>query len=446
MHAAVPRPRPHRQHHVNQFTSAFRSNAIGVGRVIHTARGNVLRAAHVKKWRLNSQKLRAALIHLQQDLQSTQHEVEAEVGEFIQSPHLLFRPIRMAVTLALPMVVPLFFMPTKVLFAYAVLVIAWYLLCLLFFATEVAMRPPWYKKGLPSKELPPYWKGFVHNPKIDLGAHYDDVEFPSPSGAILRGWYIPAPIHTQQAHTRRMIVFVHGAGRDRRTFLRHAAIFLERGYACLLFDFSEHGLSDGICPDVSRGTLFGAREQYDVVAAVNYLKNIHGASQVAIVGTSCGASSAILASAMCSGLCACVVAENPFTRADDLLRHHLDTLSQNYLSQNSHQTVRRAVFWLAGKVLMVRMGYYIQSFGAIDAVSKLTCPLLVAHSTEDDIVPYEHGREIYKTALKAKEGMEGMAAFLKFNDAAHCALYDKDPALWTSTVLTFVEKAFERQT
>lgn len=349
-------------------------------------------------------------------------------------------------TLALPMVIPLFFMPTKVLFAYVVFVVAWYLLCLLFFATEVAMRPPWYKKGLPSKELPPYWKGFVHNPKVDLGAQYEDVEFPSLSGAVLRGWYIPAPAHSPQAHTRRTIVFVHGAGRDRRTFLRHAADFLEEGYACLLFDFSEHGLSDSISPDVSRGTLFGAREQYDVVAAVNYMKNVRGASQVALVGTSCGASSAILASAMCPGLCACVVAENPFTRADDLLRHHLDTLSKNYLSQNSHQTVRRAVFWLAGKVLMVRMGCYLQSFGAIDAVPKLTCPLLVAHSTEDDIVPYEHGLEIYKVALKAKEGMEGMAEFLKFNDAAHCALYDKDPALWTSTTLAFVENAFERQT
>lgn len=450
MRAAPSGPVRRRADPLPSLTETFRSRAAGVGsaiRTIRTARGSVLRAARANKWRFDSKKWRAMLSHLQADLQrlqadiqTTQHEVEAEVGEFIQSPHLLFAPIRMVATLALPMAIPLCFMPSKVLLLYGLFVFVWYLLCSLFFATEVAMRPPWYKRGLPSKELPPYWKGFVHDPRVDLGVEFEDVEFPSCTGALLRGWFIPSG----EASSQKMVVFVHGVGRDRRTFLRHAADFLAQGYSCLLFDFSEHGLSDGADNEMARGTLFGAREQYDVIAAAEYLKTVRGASQIAFVGTSCGASSAILAAAERPDLVSCVVAENPFTRADDLLRHHLNTLSKNYLSQNSHQTVRRAVFWLAGKVLMIRMGYYFRSYGAIDAVRRLQCPLLVAHSTEDDVVPFKHGLAIYEAAANAKTGMEGMASFFRCSDAAHCALYDKDPEMWTATVLPFVGNAFER--
>lgn len=384
--------------------------------------------------------LQADLQHLQADIQNTQHEVKAEVGEFIQSPHLLFAPIRMAATLVLPMAIPLCFMPSMVLVLYGVFVFVWYFLLSLLFATEVSMRPPWYRRGLPSKELPPYWKGFVHDPRVDLGVEFEDVEFPTCTGALLRGWFIASG----ESSSRRMVVFVHGVGRDRRTFLRHAAEFLAQGYSCLLFDLSEHGLSDCANKEMARGTLFGAREQYDVIAAAEYLKTVRNASQIVFVGTSCGASSAILAAAERPDLASCVVAENPFARADDLLRHHLNTLSKNYLSQNSHQTVRRAVFWLAGKMLMIRMGYYFKSYGAIDAVPLLKCPLLVAHSTEDDVVPFKHGLAIFGAAESAKRGMEGMASFFKCTDAAHCALYDKDPETWTATVLPFVGRAFER--
>lgn len=430
-----------RDHSVKMLAQTMRSNATGVGGAIHAARGRVLRAARGKKWRIDEKKLRAIADHIQ----STHHQVEAEVGEFIQYPHLLFQPIRMALTLAIPMLIPLFFMPTRLLLVYPAFLVSWYLVCTLIFATEVAMRPPWYKKGLPIKEQPPYWGGFIHNPQVHLQAAYESVEFLSPViGTTLRGWFVPPRPGKDAPASTNMVVFVHGVGRDRRNFLRHAQHFLEKGYSCLLFDFSEHGLSDNISKHSSRGSAFGAREQYDVIAAVEFLKKHKGATHVAIVGTSCGASSAILAASLRPDLAVCVVAENPFTRADDLLRHHMDVLLKNYLSQNSHQTVRRAVFWLAGKLLMFRMGYYWQSYGAVDAVSLLTCPLLVLHSTEDDIVPFEQGHAIYNKALLSKDSDKDMVSFCSFSDAAHCALYDRDPELWTDRVLMFVDNAFAR--
>lgn len=428
----------HNKPSVDALARTVRSNASNVSGAIRAARGRVLRAARAKKWRVNRQRLRTML----SNFQTTQHEVEAEVGEFIQSPHLLFRPLRMAAALTLPLALPLVFMPPRLLLAYIVFVIAWYLACLLIFATEVAMRPPWHKKGLSATHRPPYWGRFVHDPKTDLGADYVDVSFPSPDvGTILRGWFVPA---TQTFCSSRFLVFVHGAGQDRRAFLRHLPVFLRSGYSCLLFDFSEHGLSDNVTPGVSRGTLFGAREYLDVCAAVDYLKTEHGATNVAVIGTSCGASSAIIAAASRPDLAVCVMAENPFARADLLLCHHLMALSKNYLSQNSHQTVRRFIFWLAGKLLMIRMGHCFQSYGAIDAVSSLKCPLFIAHSTEDIMVPYDHGRDIYEAAAQANGYDEQMVKFSSYSDAAHCALYDRDPEKWASEVLSFIDSSFDR--
>ncbi len=39
-------------------------------------------------------------------------------------------------------------------------------------------------------------------------------------------------------------------------------------------------------------------------------------------------------------------------------------------------------------------------------VSKLSCPVLIAHSTDDDIIPYEEGREIYQAAAEPKHFLE----------------------------------------
>ncbi|PXF50085.1 hypothetical protein BWQ96_00245 [Gracilariopsis chorda] len=419
VHAAL-QTAPQQQRAVRQLALSLRSRARGVRRALTLARHSQRRLHH----RLN---------HLKTELRSTQQHVEAEVGEFIQSPHLLFRPVSLVLALSLPLIVPLLFMPTRLLLLYAVCFAAWYVACLLLFATEVAMRPPWYKVGLPVKHLPPYWSGFVHDPKTDLGLDYENVAFQTPTGRTLRGWYVGSSPH--------VIVFVHGVGRDRRAFLRHVHHFVAQGYAVLLFDLSEHGLSDTSIPDAPRGSLFGAREQYDVLAAVSFAVNEKNASAVALVGTSCGASSAIQAAALAPQNIVAVVAENPFSRADNLLTHHLHQISENYLSQNSHQTVRKALFWLAGRVLMIRMGYYCSSYGAVDAVENLKCPLLVAHSTADDVVPYEHGVHIYE---RAKSVLGTDAHFLRYDDAAHCALFDKDPALWTSRVLPFVHDAFVR--
>mmetsp|Transcript_5045 Transcript_5045/g.13580 ORF Transcript_5045/g.13580 Transcript_5045/m.13580 type:complete len:475 (-) Transcript_5045:103-1527(-) len=393
-------------------------------------------------------------------------EARAEANEFITSPHLLFRPLSLAFFGLAPLAVPIAFVPWQLLASYVCFVLLWYLFCIAFVATEISMRPPWYRfPGLALRGNPPYWRDAVHDPLVDLGLEFEEVEFCRIHGSstcaakhgALRGWYIaanrPPPsnaassvpddaeafgsVHCEGKDILStfdqgdVAICVHGAGRDRRAFLRHSEMLCASGLDVLLFDLSEHGLSDGN----NRGFSFGVREAVDVASAVKFVRSELDANNVFLIGTSTGATSSILAAAdhCCPGDIQAIVAENPFSRPADLFCHHVDGFVRNYLSQNQHHVWRRLVFWLFGRVLLLRVGLRY-NYGAVDAVPRINCPLFVMHSPADEVVPFSHGEEVFAAALEPRE-------FWLAPNADHCALFDKYPDEWSTRVLNFIVDA-----
>ena len=173
-----------------------------------------------------------------------------------------------------------------------------------------AVHWPGYQHRTPAEGLPPRDAPASGDPRSAHGYAFEEVEFPAADGSTLRGWFVPgAP------EARAGVVTVHGAGDDRRWFVRHLPIFHEAGYPVLLLDCREHGVSDG----VGRGISFGIREHRDVSSAVAYLRRERGLARVAVIGTSQGGASVILAAASDPEIDA-VIAENPFTSVVDLLR------------------------------------------------------------------------------------------------------------------------------
>jgi len=95
---------------------------------------------------------------------------KAEATQFISSPHLLFEPLKLSLALLFPFLVPFAFVPWLKLVLYFMFLFFWYIVLVLIFASEVAMRPPWYrpgdmKNGLSMIGLPDYWQGICHDPK-----------------------------------------------------------------------------------------------------------------------------------------------------------------------------------------------------------------------------------------------------------------------------------------
>lgn len=356
-----------------------------------------------------------------------------------------------------------------------------------FYAAGIAMRPMWYKpttpqQGLTRDELPEYWQGVTHDPLTDLGIPFEDVCFPSilklppslgrsvssssssspsqpniaaslfaesqtpnlfaklrlrkqtnkSSGPLLlRGWFVqPA----DGAPKRKVvIVAVHGGGRDRRAFLRHTAFFYSEGYPVLLFDFREHGCSDG----TGRGFTYGVSEHLDVIAATEFAKTKTGLKFACVLATSVGATSAIIAAAKDRNIDA-VIAENPLTRPEALFSLHVTNAMQYAFGRRAKNVVLK---WL-GRVMVAVFLYRIGAVqknalwpnhrGAIDVVHEISPrPILIMHGQEDKIIPVEQGIQVYNAAREPK-------SLWLCKGAVHCALYDRYPTEYRNRVLAFL--------
>jgi pimeloyl-ACP methyl ester carboxylesterase len=285
----------------------------------------------------------------------------------------------------------------------------------------MTLRPGWFEHRSPEQGLRPAesfknWAGKIHDPQLDFGTPFESVEFETDGGATLRGWWVPgAP------GARVGVVTVHGAGADRRDFLRHLPVFHEAGYPVLMFDCREHGISDG----ASRGISFGVREHADVIAAVRYARRRGELEGVAVIGTSQGGASVILAAARDPSIDA-VVSENPFTDIDSLIRDGAAAFDSRAADAPN------LVGWIAWLTAWRIDADEIPA--PIEAIQQIAPrPLLLMHGTADRVIPVAHTHALHRAAPLAELWIaEG---------AHHAALFDAAPDEWRRRVLDFLERS-----
>ncbi len=140
----------------------------------------------------------------------------------------------------------------------------------------------------------------------DFGLPWEDVEFTSRDGVKLRGWFIPPPPPATSA-----VIFCHGHGGNKDPDLIYVPWFFECSIPVLLFDFRNHGLSDGTL------TSMGFYEREDLLGAVDYLVS-RGFTRIGLFGFSMGGAIAI-ATAPLSEQIVCVVADSPFAQLQPTL-------------------------------------------------------------------------------------------------------------------------------
>lgn len=95
-----------------------------------------------------------------------------------------------------------------------------------------------------------------HVPAADLGAAYEEVEFETSDGLLLKGWYI------ESKNGAAVISFPGRAASQKR-----AKLLADHGYGVLVFDRRGEGLSEG------DPNLFGWQGERDVHAAVAFLQS-----------------------------------------------------------------------------------------------------------------------------------------------------------------------------
>jgi uncharacterized protein len=207
---------------------------------------------------------------------------------------------------------------------------------------------------LPSREL-------AASP-ADWGLDYEDVWLQAEDGVRLHAWYLPRP------GARRVLLFFHGNAGNISHRQASLEIFHRLGLNLLILDYRGYGRSEG---RPSEAGLYR-----DARAAWDHLVEVRGVAppDIVLFGRSLGgAVAAQLASQVQPGA---LTLESTFSSARDLVREIYPLLSWLIVRRFELDTVAR--------------------------LARVRCPVLVLHSPDDEIIPFELGRRVYEAAPEPK--------------------------------------------
>jgi fermentation-respiration switch protein FrsA (DUF1100 family) len=199
-----------------------------------------------------------------------------------------------------------------------------------------------------------------------FGLRYEDIQLQTSDGISLHGWYIPA------LQPRGAVLFLHGNAGNISHRLDSVLMFHRLGYSTLIFDYRGYGNSGGSPSE--EGTYRDAEAAWRFLTVQQHIPSC----RIVLFGESLGgAVAAWLAARQKPG--ALVIASG-FTSVPDLGQQLYPFLPVRWLARICYDT-----------------RVYLRAVSA---------PVLVAHSPDDEIIPFEHGRALFAAANPPKQFLE----------------------------------------
>lgn len=209
----------------------------------------------------------------------------------------------------------------------------------------------------------------------DIGLDFEEAWLTTRDGVRIHGWYLPAPIAasaTGAMGLERVVLFCHGNAGNISHRLDSLKIFHDLGLSVFIFDYRGFGQSQG--KPSEQGTYL------DAAAAWDYLVETRGFTpdKVVIFGRSLGGA---VASHVAAGKdAAALILESTFTSLPDLGAKFYPYLPVRLLARHRYDNVAH--------------------------LQDVRCPVLVVHSTEDELIPFAHGKALFAAARKPKTFLE----------------------------------------
>lgn len=215
-----------------------------------------------------------------------------------------------------------------------------------------------------------------------LGLEYESVALTTSDGETLDGWLVPAPAE------RATVAFFHGNAGNIGHRLPVLKALHELGLSTLIVDYRGFGRSTGRPSE--EGT------ERDAEAVWQHLTEDRGiaSSQIILYGRSLGA--AVAARLAVRHAPGALVLESPFTSLPALAATLYPWLPVRWISRYRYDTA--------------------------EAGAQVSCPVLVIHSAQDQVVPIAHGRTVF-------EGIRAPKRFLELT-GGHNAGYPEQPQVY----------------
>jgi fermentation-respiration switch protein FrsA (DUF1100 family) len=194
------------------------------------------------------------------------------------------------------------------------------------------------------------------------GMDYEQLAMATPDGEKLDTWFVPAQ------HAHGVVLFLHGNAGNLSHRMDSIAMFHRLGYAVLIFDYRGYGRSSGKPSE--------AGLHLDAETAWAYLTRARGIAPNSIIlfGESLGGALA----------------------AHLAMRERPGALALSSVLTSVPDLAADLYPWLPARWL-ARLRYDTRA-----ALARADCPVLVAHSPDDEIIPFRHGQELYVAASEPK--------------------------------------------
>ena len=200
----------------------------------------------------------------------------------------------------------------------------------------------------------------------EFGLAFENVQLIAEDGTQLHGWFVPA------SDSRGTLLFNHGNAGNISHRIDSVELFHSLGLNVLIYDYRGFGESEGKPSEA--GTYL------DVKAAWDYLLEERkiAAQQIVIFGRSLGA--AVAADLASQNPSAGVILESTFTSVPDMAASLYPWLPVRWLTRFQYNNLEK--------------------------VARITSPILVVHSREDEMIPYAHGEQLFARANEPKQFFE----------------------------------------
>jgi len=200
----------------------------------------------------------------------------------------------------------------------------------------------------------------------EINLDFEDVGLRSEDGLRLNGWYIPVE------GSEFTVLFCHGNGGNIMHRLDSINLLYELGVSCFVFDYRGYGNSQG--KPSEEGTYLDAQAAYKWLTQIKKLP----AEKIVILGKSLGGS--IAAQLTSTVEAAGLIIESAFTSYADIGQKFYPYMPVKWFARFSYRT--------------------------IDYIREVHCPVMIIHSQNDEVVPFEFGLELYEAANEPKEFIE----------------------------------------
>ena len=195
---------------------------------------------------------------------------------------------------------------------------------------------------------------------------YEEVTLRTSDGETLQAWFVPA-----QGSTTTLL-YCHGNAGNIGDRVPALALFHELGLTVFMFEYRGYGHSTGTPTEA--GTYRDAQAAWDYLTQIRKLAPGH----IVVMGRSLGgAVAAWLAAQQTPGA---LILEATFTSLPDMAQQ---------------------LYWYLPARWFCRLRY-----DTLSRMSAVRCPVLVAHSPDDEMIPCDQARRLFAAAPAPKEFLE----------------------------------------